>query len=388
MKRRLRAIVVVTMGLVLVCGDPGTALTPDAVPSSLPAYDGLKLFVVGITKSDGMYAFAVLNGTVSGGHLIDIGRAAGVADFDNDGFCEVLAVRESDRLLRLYDIDGGMRFIRAVVSDDAYPSTSVLHEECTDSAVGDFDNNSLVDFAFSVERSIQIHLNYGDGQFERRSIDVGATSGRMCGLDSGDFNADGSLDLVAQRYWFGADNVTHVLLGNGDGTFTDSEAFTTPNVSGAPGVTSGDFNRDGHLDLIVGQDDGGDPGQTWLHVGDGTGAFTYYGPAYDTNLGSETSMAAPGDGHPGAYDVDGDGNPDIVTAAEGIGLFLYKGNGDGSFQAPVTVAGGSKWFWVATPVGGVRHDVYIPMTLRNSCSRAPACLSAEAGSSEARDTDQ
>jgi len=322
-------------------------------------------FFIAINSNGEMYAFPAFDEPHQG-YFIGYGDAAAVADFDNDGFCEVLAARESDRYLRLYESDGGTGFVETVVSDDAYPSEGFsLVRGRSDSAAGDFDNNNLLDFAFTGRRCtsescpsggqglIQVHLNRGNGHFERRSINVSGFGGRrwegMQGLDDGDFNADGSLDLAAQQYWAGPNNITHLFFGNGDGTFVDSPKFTHPNYDGTPALLSGDFDNDQHFDLIIGQDDADDPGQTWLYVGDGTGAFAYFGSAYDTNLAVESGDNQPGSGYSDAYYFDSDGNLDAIADANAIGLLLFKGNGDGTFQSPLLLTSEAKWEGVATP---------------------------------------
>src|SRR5437763_15517901 len=66
------------------------------------------------------------------------------------------------------------------------------------------------------------------------------------GITAGDFNHDGVIDLAAAND--GANNVT-ILTGAGDGTFT---ATTTPPTGFSPyALVTGDFNNDGRLDLAT-----------------------------------------------------------------------------------------------------------------------------------------
>jgi hypothetical protein len=66
------------------------------------------------------------------------------------------------------------------------------------------------------------------------------------GVAVGDFNGDGHLDIVAAN---NNDNTVSVLLGTGLGSF---QAQATFDVGSAPfGVAVGDFNGDGYLDIVA-----------------------------------------------------------------------------------------------------------------------------------------
>src|SRR3984957_13473289 len=86
-------------------------------------------------------------------------------------------------------------------------------------------------------------------------------------LAVGDFNGDGHMDVVT-----GNDdtaNSVSVLLGNGNGTFAAHVDFP---VGGAPvGVVVGDFNNDGKLDIAVAY--GFENSKVAVLLGNGDGTF-------------------------------------------------------------------------------------------------------------------
>src|SRR5262249_60076682 len=94
------------------------------------------------------------------------------------------------------------------------------------------------------------------------------------GLAVADLNGDGKLDLVATN---GNDNTVSVLLGNGDGTFQTQRTFTTVGSSTGQspnGIAVADVNKDGKPDLVVScaTGPGGSPGISVL-LGNGDGTF-------------------------------------------------------------------------------------------------------------------
>ena len=131
---------------------------------------------------------------------------------------------------------------------------------------------------------------------------------------SGDFNKDGVLDLAVANQ--GSDSVS-VLLGNGSGGFNAKTDY--PTNFGPRSVVSGDFNKDGNLDLAV-ANQGSDSVSVLLgNGGGGFGTKTDYATAF-TPLGVVSG------------DFNNDGNLDLATAnTNGDSVSVLLGNGNGSF---------------------------------------------------------
>jgi hypothetical protein len=141
-------------------------------------------------------------------------------------------------------------------------------------------------------------------------------------LAVGDFNGDGHMDVVT-----GNDdtaNTVSVLLGKGDGTFATHVDY--PVGGGVTGIAVGDFNNDGKLDIVIVY--GFDPAKVAVLLGNGDGTFKPYTP---TTAGAQGGSIAVGD-------FNGDGKLDVAVTDNGIGVDIMLGNGDGTFKAPVGYA--------------------------------------------------
>jgi hypothetical protein len=120
----------------------------------------------------------------------------------------------------------------------------------TDLVAADFNRDGRLDLASANDTAGTVSIllrNAGNTGFTPVNPDI--TVGPLTlKLAAADFNADGRVDLAATSY--GADSVT-VLFGKGNGTFAPAPG-SPYGVGDAPyGVATGDFNRDGAVDLAV-----------------------------------------------------------------------------------------------------------------------------------------
>ncbi len=119
-----------------------------------------------------------------------------------------------------------------------------------------------------------------------------------------DFNGDGLADVAYDCTDFNGATQVYVSLSNGDGSFQNPNALTSP-----VGIQmfAADMNKDGKLDLVlVGLTSGTTPTeQLSVYTGNGNGTF---------NASTITALPSPGDAASPYFvtDVDGDGYPDIV----------------------------------------------------------------------------
>ncbi len=204
-----------------------------------------------------------------------------------------------------------------------------------------------------------------DGTRTLRFTDVTAASGIEAsgygmGVTTGDFNNDGWVDLYLTKF----DAPNQLLRNNGNGSFTDvSKASGTDHRSWSVSATFVDIDRDGWLDLFVGN---------YLRYRlesntrcmSPTGAPDYCTPGSYPALPDRlfrnrrngtfadvtTSARVAGEYGPAlgvvATDVNGDGWMDIYVANDGKENQLWLNRRDGTFENGALLAG------VALPMSG------------------------------------
>ena len=122
----------------------------------------------------------------------------------------------------------------------------------------DFDNDGLPDLFFANGADLAhgkpspgnvLYRNLGNGKFEDVTKKAGVAGNGMfaTGVTVGDYDNDGFLDIFVSGY-----NSRQLFHNNGDGTFTDVTAKA--GVAGGGWSSSAawvDYDRDGYLDLFV-----------------------------------------------------------------------------------------------------------------------------------------
>ena len=153
-------------------------------------------------------------------------------------------------------------------------------------------------------------------------------------IATGDLNGDGIPDLVY------VDGISpyglHILLGNGDGTFSHKADLVLPAGLG-PIINLADVTNDGVLDIIVGGATSSG-GQIAVYPGKGDGTF---GSAVTTNVSHSgpNGGSASFDTNMAFGDVNGDGVVDLVAADfTSATIYVLLGDNTGKFTLGSTLS--------------------------------------------------
>ena len=246
-------------------------------------------------------------------------RGLGLGDFDRDGILDLIAGHGSGSTMSPYFFKGkGDGTFAAPV---ALPTAQGSGGWMMDATVGDFDGDGNLDFVVnSNDRYVFFYWGNGDGTFTVDVKDWGCC-GR--GMAAGDFNEDGREDLARARY---GDGQLRVFLSNGDRTFIETNLVAQNLGNNDPyAVAAGDFDEDGHLDIIVA---GGNGGDVSFFKGLGDGAFINITGTNGlwSNLDINTYSGID------AFDYNGDRHLDLVMSGYNGQAYFFAGNGDGTFS--------------------------------------------------------
>jgi FG-GAP-like repeat len=175
-------------------------------------------------------------------------------------------------------------------------------------AVGDYNRDGFKDLAIAGTQG-QVYRMYGvgDGTFVQQPTLIAVVDQSfipVTDIDVADFNGDSIQDLVAAVPHNGSR--TAILIGNADGTFRPSVVLTSPTLNQPQQQAVADYNGDGFHDLALSLGDG-NQGLMQIRNGNGDGTFqapvTYLVPPPTSSLGGIFILSA---------NLNGDAKPDIV----------------------------------------------------------------------------
>ena len=235
--------------------------------------------------------------------------------------------------------------------------------------MADFDGDGQMDILSGLSNgsytALAMQFGNSDATFDTAITSTLTEAGSVTGLVAADINGDGTPDLIFTSSGTAAtsnEDVIGYATGVGDGTFSGvTTAVGTPDMYA---LEVGDVTGDGVSDLVIG---GQTLGASEIKVfsGDGTGGFNLGSPTITT--GSGRSVAALS-----LYDIEGDGDLDIITAETGVSnaghISTFINQGSGTFSGSTTTTTGTMLTKSATSMvqGDLNNDGLLDIVLASS----------------------
>lgn len=204
-------------------------------------------------------------------------------------------------------------------------------------AVADFNNDGWPDIFVMMSGGgpDRLFINNGNGTFTNQAVAWGVAAvhggGAVC---AGDYNGDGWIDLFVASFGSAMNNQGEIgkhrlYRNNGNGTFTEVAVEAGVNLTSTLGPSGngccfGDYDLDGRLDLAV---------AGWKSSAQGNRLFRNIdGQSFTNVTGTAITFPPTTWGFTPAFaDMDDDGFPELLLAADFKTSRYYINNGHGGF---------------------------------------------------------
>jgi hypothetical protein len=280
-----------------------------------------------------------------------------IADVNHDGKPDLIVSDALDNTVSVLLGNGDGTFqaprqysIGAMNTQDAATSFSELPTYKRGLAVADLNGNGNLDIVVTNPTSgdISVLMGRGDGTFApQERFDAGPAPNAIV---IGDFNGDGIPDLAVLSASAGYSTLA-ILMGRGDGTFLPAQLIITPvfNSLSYDNLQAADLTGNGKLDLLV---TGGADQMTYVYLGNGDGTFR---PA-SSFVGGGPDLAVAdlnGDGIPDVVNANISNSTISYVLGNGDGTF-GSATSDNSGEAPLAVAVADVGSQITNPDGSTQ----------------------------------
>jgi len=261
-------------------------------------------------------------------------KALRLGDVDNDAKPDlIVTIRNSNSSEYFSDLQWYKNTGSNVFAD--MPVVDVKLRQVFDIETSDVTNDGINDIVIlSNAHRTTIYAATGSGAFGGPKHAAAANLQASCAV-SGDVDADGDLDIVTSSL-----DDSKIYLYKNNANVYQNQVIVNHDVNAAKEVALADIDGDNDLDIVCvsGDSDTGSADRiSWYKNLDGLGNF---GPQINIPIGIYDSP----DGL-AVYDVDADGDKDIVTSLDnwpddGDKIVWYSNNGSGGFSGEQIIASG------------------------------------------------
>jgi hypothetical protein len=202
--------------------------------------------------------------------------AAQLAEFNGDGHLDLVLVGYQKAAIEIYFGDGKGNWALHKTLPESRPGRTMPGRAV---AVGDLNQDGHLDVVAAFQRwGIYVYLSDGRGGFSGGHVDFSSATQAFESIALADVNKDRHVDIVINGTRSGPNqlNGPDVYLGNSGGTWKTSSVGLKVLKFATAGLSVGDLDRDGNLDIVAAGNVTGDPrsryGLFWFR-GDGTGGW-------------------------------------------------------------------------------------------------------------------
>ncbi|WP_254173274.1 putative Ig domain-containing protein [Planktothrix pseudagardhii] len=256
------------------------------------------------------------------------GSSVTTADFDNDGYTDILLTgRDSsgNRISKIYSNNGSGGF-------SLNTNVSLTGVDLSSVTTADFDKDGDTDILLtgkdSSGRISKIYSNNGSGGFSLNT-NVSLTGVSYSAVTTADFDKDGDTDILLTGY-DGSIPISKIYSNNGSGGFSENTNVSLTGVYNSS-VTTADFDNDGYTDILLTGIKSSSP-ISKIYSNNGSGGFSENTNVSLTGVSNSAVTTA---------DFDNDGDTDILLtgySSSGRISKIYSNNGSGGFSENTNVS--------------------------------------------------